>query len=635
MGIAKSERPQRLTKIIELISAFIFFALLFYLSDLISPRLARFMLGPEESFIDLDKFDWTSLSPSRRLEYHPCYGTFQCARLQLPMDWTADGEHLWDKTVAVALLKLPAVIQTTDPRYGGEIYLNPGGPGGSGVEYARAAAGSLASLVSAGLDDKLYDIVGFDPRGVMHSTPRPDCFPDLTSRQLWYHMNDGYEAPSNSNRTLARLLARAQAYRALCDPRGRASDKEFIKRHMSSSSVARDLLAIIDRSAESELEKTNPETRSERQALLLNRTTGLPRGMLQYWGFSYGTTLGGYFASLYPERVERMILDANSHFEQWITGNRSGFITQSETAFRQLYSTCYAAGKENCALYDAGGPVQIERSVINSLERLRDEPIPIWINNRLLPDVLTYETVVAKLFSSLYAPYRQFPPLANALAALGDRSNITALEFFFSKRDFTCTDRPCELLGCLDRQELYPDAGLAVLNSDTTLNGTLEDFFNIAGMLRHQSPMFGEKFQIDVATGWNAWPVEPKWRFIGPMGGRTKHPILFIGNTGDPVGPVENAKANAMLFEGSVALTQDSLAHGSISAPSLCTARYIHDYFQAGTLPTTDTVCKADWQPFEEPHVVSYPTQDDDLLLSALHNIIFNRYGPIPLGYLF
>lgn len=59
------------------------------------------------------------------LVYHDCYGSFQCARLQVPMDWTAE-KGADNQTVQIALIKLPAPVPVTDSRYGGAVVLNPG-----------------------------------------------------------------------------------------------------------------------------------------------------------------------------------------------------------------------------------------------------------------------------------------------------------------------------------------------------------------------------------------------------------------------------------------------------------------------------------------------------------------------------
>ena len=61
--------------------------------------------------------------PSKTLQYKPCFGQFQCARLEVPLDWneTTSGEG---GKVAIAIVKKPAIIDVTDPRYGGVILFN-------------------------------------------------------------------------------------------------------------------------------------------------------------------------------------------------------------------------------------------------------------------------------------------------------------------------------------------------------------------------------------------------------------------------------------------------------------------------------------------------------------------------------
>jgi hypothetical protein len=94
------------------------------------------------------------------------------------------------------------------------------------------------------------------------------------------------------------------------------------------------------------------------------------------------------------------------------------------------------------------------------------------------------------------------------------------------------------------------------------------------------------------------WPKFPKDHFQGPFEANTSHPILLIGNTADPVTPLWAAKKMSRGFNGSVVLTQNSAGHCSISAPSLCTQKYIRQYFVDGTLPDPGTVCEPIGKPF-------------------------------------
>lgn len=69
-------------------------------------------------------FTWDEIIPSRSLEYHNCGDGFQCARLEVPMDYErTDGQG---RTFALAVVRLPAKVPVTDPRYGGAVLINPG-----------------------------------------------------------------------------------------------------------------------------------------------------------------------------------------------------------------------------------------------------------------------------------------------------------------------------------------------------------------------------------------------------------------------------------------------------------------------------------------------------------------------------
>lgn len=67
---------------------------------------------------------WDEIVPSQELKYHNCGDEFQCARLEVPMDYQrTDGKG---RTFALAVVRLPAKVPVTDPRYGGAVLINPG-----------------------------------------------------------------------------------------------------------------------------------------------------------------------------------------------------------------------------------------------------------------------------------------------------------------------------------------------------------------------------------------------------------------------------------------------------------------------------------------------------------------------------
>jgi hypothetical protein len=77
-------------------------------------------------------FNWNSIEASSKLRYTPCYDYLECARLEVPLDWSDESNN---NTAIIAVAKIPARVSRDDPSFGGTVVLNPGGPGGSGVGY--------------------------------------------------------------------------------------------------------------------------------------------------------------------------------------------------------------------------------------------------------------------------------------------------------------------------------------------------------------------------------------------------------------------------------------------------------------------------------------------------------------------
>lgn len=122
-------------------------------------------------------FYWDTAPTSKSLEYAPCYidkRDYQCARLAMPMDYW---NGTTNATVSLAVIRQPAKVPVTDPRYGGAVLTNPSGLGGLGVEYILRARKQLQNSVDSE-DSKYYDVISFDLRGVANSKPTMSCFSD-------------------------------------------------------------------------------------------------------------------------------------------------------------------------------------------------------------------------------------------------------------------------------------------------------------------------------------------------------------------------------------------------------------------------------------------------------------------------
>lgn len=272
-------------------------------------------------------FDWKSIDPAKDLEYHDCYDEYKCARLILPLDYKNETD---ERTIALAVIKYQAVVSDDDPKFGGSIFLNPGGPGGSGVEFIQRQGKHIQSIVDKP-DRRHYELVSFDPRGLANSWPRADCFfGDVISRDASSFEMRGNGRLDGGHGAVPYALAIQSGLSVRCKEAEESGiNGGAIMPYMSTPSVARDMVEMVDK-----IEELRARERASRHAdgddgeisNELRKRSGGHEGdvaRLQYWGFSYGTILGNYFASIFPGRVGRLILDGVSNAEDYSTGSVS------------------------------------------------------------------------------------------------------------------------------------------------------------------------------------------------------------------------------------------------------------------------------------------------------------------------
>lgn len=263
-----------------------------------------------------DKFDWDSLPPSTALSYRSCYDGLECARLIVPMDWKNESDP---RIVVLAIARKRAAVEPSDPAFAGTILTNPGGPGGSGIELMRGGGGQKLQETFDKPGKRHYEILSFDPRGVGSTWPRANCLPhnDLARDAFAYEERGIGILDGSEPSAVPRILGMYKSFMKKCE----AEDADGtpgaeILGFMSTPSVARDMVQIIDKIDEQlkaeGVDVTHDDTEDKEfvNDELRRRSRGkddVPR--LQYVGYSYGTILGNYFASLFPERVGRLVLD--------------------------------------------------------------------------------------------------------------------------------------------------------------------------------------------------------------------------------------------------------------------------------------------------------------------------------------
>jgi pimeloyl-ACP methyl ester carboxylesterase len=184
----------------------------------------------------------------------------ECASLQVPLDY----QHPSGRKITLALSMVPATAPAGQRQ--GDLLVNPGGPGAPGR--------SLAPDVAYGLDRSVssqYNVIGFDPRGVGASVPALHCDPSFFAGVR----PDYIPASAQAEKVLE---ARAKAYAAGCEHRF-----GWLLPYLTTENVARDMDSI---------------------------RAALGQQKISYFGYSYGTYIGQVYATMFPHRVRRMVLDS-------------------------------------------------------------------------------------------------------------------------------------------------------------------------------------------------------------------------------------------------------------------------------------------------------------------------------------
>ena len=357
---------------------------------------------------------------AQRPQWHDCGGP-ECARIEVPLDYA----HPDGPTVSLAMTRVPAAGSDRL----GSLFVDPGGPGGSATDYARAARGILDRDVR-----EAYDVVGVDPRGIGGSEPIR-CLTDA--------QNDTIASTASDPRT----DAERQALLTALELPAQGCAGQRLVGHMSTQDAARDL--DIARAAVGD-------------------------ALFNYFGKSYGTMLGVTYAQLFPQRVGRMVLDGVLPTDldlEDVTGRQAQAF---EEALRSFVADCLPL--RDCPL--TGTTDEGLTQLRAWLTSLRDHPIDV--DGRALNEALAAYAVI----SYLYFPPDDWSTLRSALAAaMKDGDGAPLLEALDVRLKRNADGH---------YEDNSTDAFYAVTCLDRPYTGTVADVEALAAEWKVTYPTFGE-----------------------------------------------------------------------------------------------------------------------------------------------
>ncbi|CAD6593878.1 MAG: hypothetical protein ASARMPRED_008168 [Alectoria sarmentosa] len=582
-----------------------------------------------------------TITPSRKLQYTPCYDGYECARLEVPLDWNATiDDDFSAPAVALAIARKPAAVDITDPRYGGVVLLNPGGPGGSGINLLLKDGASLQTIVSSGHSPRnasenvtFYDVLSWDPRGVNNTTPGHICIQDRQARIAWdsqdVTLGHDLEDPS----IFAQHWARSTLFGENCASVNGTNDlgtSGLLGEFTGTASVVRDMVEIIERHGE--------WREATAQKLLLDDTTSLRRRdsqalartawnigaeQLQYWGFSYGSLLGQYFANMQPERVRRMVLDGVANADDYAAGEWAQNLHDTNALLLEFATQCFAA-RSLCPTFDDHGPAQIVANIHTTVAALKSDPLAGRDGDKS-PFIVSASLLTDTIFAQLYSPFFGFSETARLLAA-ATAGNASYFIPYLPATPYA----PEALFPSASRPTIGESfTGIACTDGLPHLTETKSASKSYVSNLTAQSPLFGSGWSL-LRTPCRGYSVRPRWRFPGPFGALTAHPILFASQARDPVTPLRHAEAATKRYPGSGLLNAGGAGHCTTSGVSMCAMKAVRNHFQTGRMPEAGLVCGSEVDFFAEggPRArFEWAEESDGALWEAMLHLADNRPG--------
>ena len=474
---------------------------------------------------------------SQKVEWYDCVATggmeksaektgFQCAKVTVPLDYSQpDGQ-----TIEIAMKKHLATGSVRQ----GTLFVNPGGPGYSGVEMVENNETQFSPALN-----QAYDIIGFDPRGVGSSTAIT-CSTDAEAKAMeGVSPVDAAGAPVAFEKRATVMSERFKQLEADCASRTKPTE---LLDHVDTVSVARDLDILRALSGDQKL---------------------------NYAGFSYGTYLGATYAELFPANTGRLVLDGALDPSLSYSERRQGQALGFERALRNYVAWCQSG--QSCPL--TGGTDAGVQQIGDVFTSANQSPVPSSDPNR----PVTGEDMKRIVGFMLYFPESSWSAVSEALGQVINQHDASTFRAMADE----IAAQPLANTG----------ANIGINCLDYRVEGDMATWTAQSKELERIAPRFATVMEAgDLSC--------QAWGHTGTQPSKALHakgaaPILVIGTTGDPATPYEWAEALADQLDSGQLLTWEGNGHAAYtnSGHGPCVTQAVDTYLLTGTMPKKGLTC--------------------------------------------
>ena len=455
------------------------------------------------------------------IEWSLCEFILECGFVEVPADY---------RNPDAGSVKIAVNVRRADHQDQriGYLFVNPGGPGASGLELVQDSEFAFADELMA-----RFDIIGFDPRGVGASEPEFACGAPGEQLALLNSIDGDIDTPEET--------ATGEAAANMCiesmGPVGGLLHSEYVARDMDE----------------------------------IRRALGAEQ--VSYLGYSYGSTLGVWYATLFPESVRAMVVDgADNPVDRADTQQeRIDEAVEEWAGFEDLMEQALAAcDSAECPMYNEGDPIDYYKSAVAKLHLVNSAAGDVPNAGFLAVLTPLYgEELWPALWKGLYELNENDDPgilLEFAAIQLGD--DLTAPNFTAH-------------VNCLDGLVLYPELDRATrLDDSVVFDAVAEQKFPLIEAADSDSP--------SACPFYDQFAPAP---LDGPLDG-SGVPILVVGNHTDPATPFGESEELVTETLSNGYLLETSHASHVVYPDNDCVNDHVHSALIEAVYPDRRVFCE-------------------------------------------